>query len=109
FFFVDIQNTEIEAFASLIESEAPGGKLIRVPMLRGRVVALDGTPIEQLDIPPAAAWVLRGDRGLTYARNIPENSTLAAGTWWSEDHDGPPLVSFSAQEARELGLDIGDT
>src|SRR5690606_11576099 len=55
------------------------------------------------------AWVLRGDRGITYARNVPENSTLSAGEWWPQDYDGEPLVSFAAQEARELGLKLGDT
>src|SRR5690606_14486005 len=109
FFFVDIQNTEIDAFADLLAAEAPGGKLIRVPMLRGRVVALNQTPVADMVIPPAAAWVLRGDRGLTYARKVPENSTLSAGEWWDPDHDGPPLVSFAAEEARELGLSIDDT
>src|SRR5690606_39485376 len=55
------------------------------------------------------AWVLRGDRGITYARNVPENSTLSQGEWWLDGYDGEPLVSFAAQEGRELGLKLGDT
>lgn len=109
FFFVDIQNTEVEAFAELLAAEAPGGKVVRVPMLRGRVVALNGTDVDKMEIPAEGGWVLRGDRGITYAKRLPENSTLAAGEWWPEDHAGPPLVSFSAEEAGELGLTIGDT
>jgi len=109
FFFVDIQPTEVDAFADLIAREAPGGKLVRVPMLRGRVMALNGVEVQKLDVPPAGAWVLRGDRGLTYAKNLPENSTLSAGEWWPPDYQGEPLVSFSAQEGGELGLKLGDT
>lgn len=109
FFFVDIQNTEVEDFAALLENQAPDGKIVRVPMLRGRVVALNGTDVDKMEIPAEGGWVLRGDRGITYARNIPENSTLAAGEWWPEDYAGKPLVSFSAEEAGELGLTIGDT
>ncbi|MGF7008207.1 ABC transporter permease [Aminobacter sp. BE322] len=109
FFFVDIQPNEVDNFAKLVEAEAPGGKLVRVPMLRGRVMALNGTEVQKLDVPPEGAWVLRGDRGLTYAKNIPENSTLSQGTWWPADYSGEPLVSFSAQEGRELGLKLGDT
>ncbi|MEZ5812330.1 MAG: ABC transporter permease [Rhizobiaceae bacterium] len=109
FFFVDIQNTEVEAFAELLAKEAPGGKVVRVPMLRGRVVALNGTDVDKMEIPAEGGWVLRGDRGITYAKRLPENSTLAAGQWWAEDYAGPPLVSFSAEEAGELGLTIGDT
>ena len=78
-------------------------------MLRGRVMALNGTDVREIQVPPEGAWVLRGDRGITYARNVPENSTLSAGEWWPQDYDGEPLVSFAAQEARELGLKLGDT
>lgn len=109
FFFVDIQNTEVEQFANLIAEQAPDGKVVRVPMLRGRVVALNGTDVDKMEIPAEGGWVLRGDRGITYAKNIPENSTLSAGEWWPEDYSGKPLVSFSAEEAGELGLSIGDT
>ncbi|MDQ2705969.1 MAG: ABC transporter permease, partial [Pseudomonadota bacterium] len=109
FFFVDIQSTEVEEFASFVASEAPAGKLVRVPMLRGRIVQLNGIDVQRIEVPPEGAWVLRGDRGITYARNLPESSTLAAGEWWPEDYSGEPLVSFSAQEAGEIGLEIGDT
>ena len=109
FFFVDIQSGEVDDFAALVEAEAPDGKLVRVPMLRGRVMALNGTDVRELQVPPEGAWVLRGDRGITYARRVPENSTLSQGQWWPDGYDGEPLVSFAAQEGRELGLKLGDT
>ncbi|TKT82875.1 ABC transporter permease [Aquamicrobium sp. LC103] len=109
FFFVDIQSGEVDRFASLVEAEAPDGKLVRVPMLRGRIMALNGTDIREIQVPPEGAWVLRGDRGITYAQNVPENSTLTEGEWWPADYSGEPLVSFAAEEAREIGLKIGDT
>jgi putative ABC transport system permease protein len=109
FFFVDIQASEVDAFAALVQEAAPAGKLMRVPMLRGRIMALNGVDVQTMQVPPEGAWVLRGDRGLTYSATIPENATLLQGEWWPEDYDGEPLVSFSADEAREIGLEIGDT
>lgn len=109
FFFVDIQSSDVDGFAQFVQEQSPDGKLIRVPMLRGRVVELNGVDTAKVSVPPEGAWVLRGDRGITYARNIPENATLAEGEWWPEDYSGEPLVSFAAQEAREIGLKIGDT
>lgn len=53
--------------------------------------------------------MLQGDRGITYAETMPANSTLKEGTWWPKDYSGEPLVSFSAEEAAELRLKIGDT
>ena len=55
------------------------------------------------------AWVLRGDRGLTYEQAPPENATLTEGRWWPSDYSGEPLVSFSAEEAAAIGLKLGDT
>ena len=43
---------------------APTGKLIEVPMLRGRIVELNGTDVAKVEVPPEGRWVLRGDRGL---------------------------------------------
>ena len=36
-------------------------------MLRGQVLSLKGIAAADYNAPPEAAWVLRGDRGLTYA------------------------------------------
>jgi putative ABC transport system permease protein len=109
FFFVDIQSTEVDQFAALIQAASPSGKLVRVPMLRGRVVELNGIDVQKVEVPPEGQWVLRGDRGITYAQNAPENATLTAGEWWPADYSGEPLVSFSAEEAGEIGLKVGDT
>jgi len=109
FFFVDIQGSELDGFRSVLKTSLPEGKVIEVPMLRGRVMELNGVDVAKVKVPPEGQWVLRGDRGITYARNLPENSTLAEGTWWPADYSGEPLVSFSAEEGKELGLKLGDT
>ena len=109
FFFVDIQDGEIEPFREKLQELAPQGKIVSVPMLRGRITSLRGIPARDFKPAEGGEWVLRGDRGITYAWNVPENSTLAEGEWWPEGYSGPPLVSFTAEEAGELGLNIGDT
>ncbi len=109
FFFVDIQSAEIDPFRGRIAELAPGSSLDAVPMLRGRIVKLNGTDVSQLQVPPEGAWVLRGDRGVTYAAAPPENTTVTQGQWWAADYAGEPLVSFSAKEGGELGLKLGDT
>ncbi len=108
FFFVDIQNNEKEPFETLLKENAPDGKVFSVPMLRGRIVSLKGIAAEDYPMGSEGRWVLRGDRGITYAQNIPENSTLSEGEWWPDGYDGKPLVSFSAEEAGELNLSVGD-
>ncbi|WP_434733237.1 ABC transporter permease [Rhizobium sp. YTUHZ044] len=109
FFFVDIQSAEVNAFRNLVQAQAPRGKLMEVPMLRGRIVAFNGEDVTKMNVPAAGRWVLNGDRGITYADTLPENAALAEGSWWDKDYSGEPLVSFSSEEAHELGLKIGDT
>lgn len=109
FFFTDIQSKEVDGFSALLAQQSPEGKIQTVPMLRGRITKLKGIDIADYKVPPEATWVLRGDRGITYAPKLPENSSLSAGSWWAEDYAGEPLVSFSAEEAGELGLVVGDT
>ncbi|PCD67361.1 ABC transporter permease [Rhizobium phaseoli] len=109
FFFVDIQSAEVDAFRNLVQTQAPNGKLMEVPMLRGRIVAFNGEDVTKMNVPAAGRWVLNGDRGITYDDTLPENAALTEGSWWDKDYSGEPLVSFSSEEAHELGLKIGDT
>ncbi len=77
-------------------------------MLRGRIIELGGRKVEEIKPPAEAEWVLRGDRGITYADQVPQGSRVVKGDWWGENYSGPPLVSFEADLARMLGVGIGD-
>ncbi|WP_420908417.1 ABC transporter permease [Aureimonas altamirensis] len=109
FFFFDIQSADADRFGDAVLALAPGSELESVPMLRGRIVELNGTNVRDMVVPAEGAWVLRGDRGLTYSTQMPPASTLTEGEWWPADHAGENLVSFAAEEAGQLGLTIGDT
>lgn len=110
FFFVDIQSHERDAFEALLTKEAPTSSIQSVPMLRGRIVSLNGIASEDfVPVQEGSDWVLRGDRGITYEPSLPENSKLSEGEWWPEDYTGPPQVSFDAEAATDLGLNIGDS
>ncbi len=78
-------------------------------MLRGRIVAANGIPAENLKPPPDATWALQSDRGITYGDTVPAGSRLVEGQWWQPDYQGPPLVSFEKRIADGLGLKLGDT
>ena len=109
FFFLDIPAPQREAF---VEKAATDDRIERIetaPMLRGRITRLNGVPAAEAKIDPAAAWMLQGDRGLTYATDPPEGTTITAGAWWAADYAGEPLISFIDEEGRQMGLDVGDT
>jgi putative ABC transport system permease protein len=109
FFFVDVQNDQIEAFRRLLAGQKGVRDFQEVPSLRARVVAVNGVPADAVRASPDTAWALRGDRGLTYAAVMPAGTRLVAGHWWPADYAGPPLVSFDAALARGWGVGVGDT
>jgi putative ABC transport system permease protein len=108
FFFIDIPSAEAENFSNFILREAAGARLDEVPLLRGRIVRLNGVAAEEAKPDPDAAWVLRGDRGITFSNDVPEGSTVVQGKWWPVGYDGPPLVSMDKRIADGLSLTVGD-
>ena len=109
YFVLDVGKDDVAAFRGLVDEVAPGSEVRDAPMLRGRLVQLGGTPVEQVKAAPEAQWVLTGDRGLTYSDHVPEGSRVVAGSWWPVDYDGEPLVSFEAELAGQLGVGLGDS
>jgi len=109
FFFLDIPSADADRFDSVVRAEAPRSRLERVPMLRGRIVAANGINAEDIKPGEGSAWVLRGDRGVTYATTLPQGSRVVAGDWWAADYAGEPLISLESKTAADLNLKVGDT
>ena len=109
FFFLDIQPHQIDDFLSMARANTAVSRVETSPFLRGQILAINDVPSAELTPPPEAAWVLRGDRGLTYSQTPPQGGELVEGAWWAADYDGPPLISFDVDLAVALGIGIGDT
>ncbi len=106
YFFVDIQRDQMPDFLNRVENDPAVSKVESAPMLRAVITKINGTPAQEV---AGDHWVVRGDRGVTYAAAQPKGTEVVAGSWWPEDYTGPPQVSFAAEEAEELGLSLGDT
>jgi putative ABC transport system permease protein len=106
YFVVDIQPDQIQPFLDRLAADPAVTRVDSAPMLRGIITRINGQPAEEF---ARGHWVVRGDRGVTYSAALPAGTRLTAGTWWPEDYAGPPLVSFSAEEAAEIGLKLGDS
>jgi len=105
FFFVDLQPDQIGPFRALMHGNPAITRVEAAPMLRGVITRINGRPASEA---AGDHWVIRGDRGVTYSENPPGRTTITAGEWWPPDYEGPPLISFSADEGAELGLSLGD-
>jgi putative ABC transport system permease protein len=108
FFFIDIPNSETQRFDAFLKEKGGDVSIDRVPMMRGRVVAVKGVRAEDVRASDNIAWVLEGDRGITYSTSVPTNSRVIRGEWWAEGYRGQPLVSMTRDIADGLGLALGD-
>jgi len=109
FFVLDIPVERADDFRAKVAETASDAEINIVPTLRGTITEFGGQRVSELKTLPEGAWVLRGDRGLTYSAAIPEGSEIVAGKWWDADYDGPPLVSVDEEQGAALGLKIGDS
>lgn len=109
FFILDIPRDGAERFTDMVKDADPKASVNMIPALRGTIVEFGGQRVDQLKELPEGAWVLNGDRGLTYSAELPKGSEVVAGTWWPKDYKGPPLISLEAEVAATLGLKVGDS
>ncbi len=108
YFFLDIQPADAERFRAVVAS-VPGARIEDdAPMVRGRVVRINGEPAVAENLPPDARWVVRGDRGLTASVDPPRGAEIVSGAWW-QGAPPTPQVSLADGVAESLGLKIGDT
>ncbi len=107
FFVLDIPREDAKRFGDMVVAAAPKAQINMIPALRGTIVEFDGQRVDQMAELPEGAWVLRGDRGLTYSGIVPQGSEVVAGKWWPADYKGPPLVSLDLPVAQSLGVSVG--
>ena len=93
-------------YTERLENDTAVRRIDSAPMLRGVITQINGKPAKETG---GDHWVLQGDRGVTYSEATGENTRITDGAWWDADYAGPPLISFAAEEAAEMNLNLGDT
>jgi putative ABC transport system permease protein len=109
FFALDIPKDDAPRFTKMIRDAAPDATINMIPAMRGTITEYGGQRVADLAEIPSGAWVLRGDRGITYSASLPNGSTITKGAFWKSDYRGTPLVSIEEDVAASLNLDIGDS
>jgi len=109
YFFVNIPSDQREGFLDALAER--GGKASRVlPMIRGRMTAINGQPVERMRF--------RGEEGedsaareqnLSWAAELGPDNRIIAGQWWGPEDSGKPLVSLATEFQESLGVKLGDS
>lgn len=112
YFVLDVPRDKADQFRAAVARVAPQARVRMVPALRGAILAYGPenamTRVADLKEIPEEAWPLRGERGLTYADEVPEGNVVTQGKWWPKGYGGEPLVSIDEKLAQALNLRIGD-
>jgi putative ABC transport system permease protein len=104
-FVINIQPDQAAAFQSLIKS-AGVPQFDWYPMVRGRLVAVNGKPIQPKDYPEDRAQrLVEREFNLSHAAQAPAYNPVVSGTYRPEE---PDAFSVEAGLAKTLGLKLGD-
>jgi putative ABC transport system permease protein len=111
YFFVNIPAQQREQFRQLLQSQ--GARFERMlPMLRGRLEAINGAPVQSIRLPGGRGGRGRGfanrEQNLTWTADLGDDNRITAGRWWTRADYGKPLVSLAVEYQRSMGLKLGD-
>ena len=108
FFFINIPGDQRDAFMSDLSTR--GALPSRVmPMIRGRLIAINGTPNDRLRFRREDGEEFAGrEQNLTWADELGPDNRIVEGQWWSAQAKGQHLVSIATEFQESMGLKLGD-
>lgn len=110
FVFMDLFEDEAADLATYSSGDPRIESFQSVPLVRGAITSINGTPVADLPPPePEFAFLLESEIPLSISAELPEQSTVTQGEWWPADYSGPPLISVFDRLRDALGLKLGDT
>lgn len=119
FFFIDIQPDQKDAFLRLIHDRTADPMPQATPLVRSRLRAINGQPIQTDEARALASgkhqdkrknWYLSREYVLTFLQHLPKDNTVIKGDWWEPGQEfNQPLVSIEEDAAHNLGVDVGSS
>ncbi|MAF83739.1 MAG: FtsX-like permease family protein [Gammaproteobacteria bacterium] len=81
-----------------------------LPFIRGKIVRISGTPIDDYKFPNEGGRFFTGqETNFTWQATLPDTNRITAGQWWGEDYVGEPQASLDERIAERLGVGVGDS
>ncbi len=107
-FIVNIAPDQVESMRQFFEEHDLAVKDF-YPMVRGRIVAINGKVINRGSFEDQhAKQLLSREFNLSWAVGLPKSNTLLKGKWWKVEELEQPLVSLEKSVAQHLQIKTGD-
>ncbi len=105
-FVINVQPPQADAFQARLRASGVS-RYDWFPMIRGRLVAVDGKNVVPDDYAdPRARRLVDREFNLSHSATLPAHNTIAAGRWTADEQGG---LSVEEGLAETLGLKLGDT
>lgn len=105
-FVINLQPEQLPAFVQFFADRGLPPPMLE-PMVRGRLVAVNGRAVTPRDYPEERAQrLVEREFNLSWAAALPAGNTVAAGRWHGDSRE--PQFSVEQGLAETLGLKLGD-
>lgn len=107
-FLVNIQPDQADAVRrTLVGAGVADPNLL--PMVRGRLVELNGRAVQPEDYPDERTRrLVDRETNLSFTDRLQDDNVIIDGRWWTQADRGAPLVSMEEGIARRIGVRVGD-
>lgn len=110
--FTDIPGDQAARFDQVVAAgfgqKLTADNYLRAPFLTGRIVRLNGKPLDRKTIPERERWAYDNDISISAIGPEPVDPEIVEGRWWPANYSGPPLLAMEVEAARGGGLKVGD-
>ena len=108
-FVINIQPEQRQPVADLLAANGIAADLS--PMVRGRLMEINGHPVSAASFPDdeRAQRLIEREFNLSWRADLPLGNQVSAGRWFAADDAGKGLASVEEGLARTLGVKVGDS
>jgi len=107
-FLVNIQPDQVDEIADFFAVRQLHRPAL-FPMIRGRLVEVNGKPVSSKDyVEDQARRLIDREFNLSWAEKMQPGNVIVAGRWFGASDAGKPLLSVEEGIAKTLGLKLGD-
>lgn len=107
-FVINLQSDQVDEAGAFFVAEGLARPVMH-PMVRGRLVAINGMPLDTARYQDDRARRLaEREFNLSWARAMQADNRIAGGRWWRPDEHGQHQLSLEQGIAETLGIRLGD-
>ena len=109
YFFIGIDQNIKSDFENYLLNQDQQANLVIVPIATAKIKTInDVDPRSYIDRNNNSYWVIQEERRISWIEQPAANNPLVEGTWWEDNPSDQLYISFDADAAKDLEIQIGD-